>query len=162
MFFRGIFCPFFCWFVPWRRQVFREIVKDVSKLNLNCLNIFCICFTPEFHYVLEICLYVSTYMDGSLSFDIEGPNSSLELVVRGCFLMCLCPRRKIWTLTEGDIHRKLRRYHCQFGRVLFPGRNHAAVRKRVILQYLSNSCPSQGGTKAVKATFENKKPETYI
>jgi len=77
-------------------------------------------------------------------------------VVRGCFLLCLWLRRKILTVTKGDIHGKSGRYHCQFGQVVFHGRNHAAVRKRVFLQYLSNSSSSQGGTKAVKLHLKTK------
>lgn len=122
MFFWDIFCCFFFPFVPWRRQVFRETVKDRSKLNFYSIWIYlykCICFTPELHYALEVCLDVSTHMDRSLSFGVERRNSPSELVFRVCFLMCLWPRRKIWTVTKGDIHRKSQRNYGQLAKFFF-------------------------------------------
>lgn len=58
----------------------------------------------------------STHMDRSLSFGVERRNSSSELMFRVCFLMCLWPRRKIWTVTKGDIHRKSQRSDGQLAK----------------------------------------------
>lgn len=97
-------------------------------------------------------LDVSTHMDRSLSFGVERWNSSSELVFRVCFLMCLWPRRKIWTVTKGDIHRKLQRSVGQLARFFFPWKEPCYSQKKSSSLFLNGYSSSQ----TVKTTFENK------